>query len=288
MPKLIRNTYAGWVSSNPVLALEDTGFERDTGRSKIGDGVKAWNDLNYFNEASTGPAGRSSIDPVEFGDPVTTKLRYEIIPGGGFTESFFDNFTTDTLSDVSRYPFGARAYSVVGGKLIKGATGLLETAAKIFDGQVTVKPITGGSLGLFPALRRVADGNFIMNYGDALWKNEGGAFTNLGNWGTTRMAGDYVLLLIEGNNVTRQVWTGDPKLAASGLRNSATIVLAGANAASYGQGVEKYGAIWGDSGTGVEGDDVRVELKNAAEVRRLMADIDKPTGGVTSTEIARS
>ncbi len=52
MPKLIRNTYAGWVSSNPVLAVEDTGFERDTGRSKIGDGAKAWNDLNYFNEGS--------------------------------------------------------------------------------------------------------------------------------------------------------------------------------------------------------------------------------------------
>lgn len=50
MSKLIRNTYAGWVSSNPVLALEDSGFERDTGRSKIGDGVTAWNDLNYFNE----------------------------------------------------------------------------------------------------------------------------------------------------------------------------------------------------------------------------------------------
>ncbi len=54
MPKLIRNTYAGWVSSNPILALKDTGFERDTGRSKIGDGVKAWNDLNYFNEATAG------------------------------------------------------------------------------------------------------------------------------------------------------------------------------------------------------------------------------------------
>ncbi len=54
MPKLIRNTYAGWVSSNPVLALGHTGFERDTGRSKIGDGTKAWNDLNYFNEVGAG------------------------------------------------------------------------------------------------------------------------------------------------------------------------------------------------------------------------------------------
>jgi hypothetical protein len=57
MSKLIRNTYAGWVSSNPILALGDTGFERDTGRSKIGDGVKAWNDLNYFNGTSGSGGG---------------------------------------------------------------------------------------------------------------------------------------------------------------------------------------------------------------------------------------
>lgn len=62
MPKLIRNTYAGFVSSNPILALEDTGFERDTGRSKIGDGVTAWNDLNYFNEV---PAGGGVVSPLQ-------------------------------------------------------------------------------------------------------------------------------------------------------------------------------------------------------------------------------
>jgi hypothetical protein len=50
------------VSSNPILALRDTGFERDTGRSKIGDGVKAWNDLNYFNEASAGGGGGGIFD----------------------------------------------------------------------------------------------------------------------------------------------------------------------------------------------------------------------------------
>jgi hypothetical protein len=61
MSKLIRNTYAGWVSSNPIIALGDTGFERDTGRSKIGDGVKTWNDLNYFNGTSGSGGGGGFI-----------------------------------------------------------------------------------------------------------------------------------------------------------------------------------------------------------------------------------
>jgi hypothetical protein len=66
MSKLIRNTYAGWVSSNPILALGDTGFERDTGRSKIGDGVKVWNDLNYFNEVPAGGGGGAAPAKASF------------------------------------------------------------------------------------------------------------------------------------------------------------------------------------------------------------------------------
>jgi hypothetical protein len=72
MPKLIRNTYAGWVSSNPILALEDTGFERDTGRSKIGDGVTAWNDMNYFNEASGSGGGTAPAQATAFLDNFDT------------------------------------------------------------------------------------------------------------------------------------------------------------------------------------------------------------------------
>jgi hypothetical protein len=69
------------VSSNPILALEDTGFERDTGRSKIGDGVKAWNDLNYFNEAPAGGGGPAIVQP-------SCKIRQTVvqsIPSAAFT-----------------------------------------------------------------------------------------------------------------------------------------------------------------------------------------------------------
>ena len=37
-----------WERNNPVLAYGEPGFEKDTYRLKIGDGVTAWNDLGYL------------------------------------------------------------------------------------------------------------------------------------------------------------------------------------------------------------------------------------------------
>lgn len=37
-----------WRKNNPILAQGEPGFERDTYRLKIGDGVTAWNNLSYF------------------------------------------------------------------------------------------------------------------------------------------------------------------------------------------------------------------------------------------------
>lgn len=47
-------TAAEWTAANPTLLLGEMGYESDTGRLKIGDGVgdpvvgTAWNDLGYF------------------------------------------------------------------------------------------------------------------------------------------------------------------------------------------------------------------------------------------------
>jgi hypothetical protein len=42
-----RGTAAEWVASNPTLAAGEWGFEKDTGRFKIGRGTIAWNSLEY-------------------------------------------------------------------------------------------------------------------------------------------------------------------------------------------------------------------------------------------------
>jgi len=46
--KLRRGTAAEWESANPILDVGEYGHETDTFKSKIGDGVKPWNDLEYL------------------------------------------------------------------------------------------------------------------------------------------------------------------------------------------------------------------------------------------------
>lgn len=45
-----RGTAAQWSAANPVLAVSEPGFETDSGRFKLGDGVKAWTALGYFGD----------------------------------------------------------------------------------------------------------------------------------------------------------------------------------------------------------------------------------------------
>jgi len=46
--QLRRDTSTNWSSINPVLDLGEPGFEIDTNKLKLGDGISAWNDLIYL------------------------------------------------------------------------------------------------------------------------------------------------------------------------------------------------------------------------------------------------
>jgi hypothetical protein len=43
-----RGTASQWTSANPVLAAGEIGFEIDTNKFKMGDGINQWEDLDYF------------------------------------------------------------------------------------------------------------------------------------------------------------------------------------------------------------------------------------------------
>jgi hypothetical protein len=47
-----RGTAAQWTAANPVLAAGEIGFETDTNKFKIGDGVNAWNTLVHYASAA--------------------------------------------------------------------------------------------------------------------------------------------------------------------------------------------------------------------------------------------
>lgn len=74
-----RGTAASATAHNPILADGEQGYETDTGRSKIGDGVTPWNSLIYMNKGDKGDKGDTG-DTGAKGDPgdLDSSLDYSI------------------------------------------------------------------------------------------------------------------------------------------------------------------------------------------------------------------
>lgn len=63
-----RGTAAQWTSADPILEAGELGFESDTSKFKIGDGVNQWSDLDYFiNEAAISTDIDGAISDTEKG-----------------------------------------------------------------------------------------------------------------------------------------------------------------------------------------------------------------------------
>lgn len=62
-----RGTAAQWTSVNPVLAQGEPGYEYDTGKFKVGNGVDTWNVLPYSSglQGPTGPVGPQGAQGVQ-------------------------------------------------------------------------------------------------------------------------------------------------------------------------------------------------------------------------------
>ncbi len=75
-----RDSSTNWVSANPLLAQGEPGFETDTKKLKIGDGIVNWNSLSYLNDASINVAtlfdGLSSSSYTYDGSNRITQIIY--------------------------------------------------------------------------------------------------------------------------------------------------------------------------------------------------------------------
>lgn len=49
-----RDTSARWTEINPLLMEGKMGWETDTRKAKMGDGITKWNDLPYISVSSDG------------------------------------------------------------------------------------------------------------------------------------------------------------------------------------------------------------------------------------------
>ena len=89
-----RGTAAQWISTNsgngPILAAGEIGFESDTNKFKIGDGVNHWVDLTYFTDAE---AAIASITDLVDGAPDLLNTLNELAAALGDDASFATNIT---------------------------------------------------------------------------------------------------------------------------------------------------------------------------------------------------
>lgn len=68
-----RDTSANWTAQNPVLQLGEVGYEINTRKAKLGDGVTAWNSLAYTFEPTAADLGLGNVDNTHDMDkPVST------------------------------------------------------------------------------------------------------------------------------------------------------------------------------------------------------------------------
>lgn len=83
--KIRRGTASAWTSANPVLSLGEPGFETDTRRTKTGDGVTAWNSLQY-NTASVTLEGYTESGTRAGGDLIVKIGDYDFDSEGQYVE----------------------------------------------------------------------------------------------------------------------------------------------------------------------------------------------------------
>lgn len=74
-----------WTRDNPVLAEGEPGYERETGRLKMGDGETAWRDLPYFV-----PAG-SSDTPANLEEHILDTTPHPVYDDGPSLQILYEN-----------------------------------------------------------------------------------------------------------------------------------------------------------------------------------------------------
>ena len=55
-----RGTASEWTTNNPILSQGEVGYEYDTGKFKVGNGLTVWNTLPY-SSGVTGPTGPNNV-----------------------------------------------------------------------------------------------------------------------------------------------------------------------------------------------------------------------------------
>jgi len=109
----IRNdTSANWTSANPILASGEVGYETDSRKSKLGDGVTAWNTLNYTvsDAVVSNDVVFNTVDPLTTTNPSSSNILFVNKTSGEIficKDNTVDNNIWSGSKGTSVYPAGA-------------------------------------------------------------------------------------------------------------------------------------------------------------------------------------
>lgn len=98
-----RGTASTWSSANPILAPGEIGFEIDTNKFKIGDGVNRWDNLTYF----TADAAAAIADLID-GAPGLLDTLNELASAIGDDANFFTT-VENNIADAKQEAIDAAA-----------------------------------------------------------------------------------------------------------------------------------------------------------------------------------
>jgi len=257
-----RGPFSAWTALNPLLLAGQPGYETDSGRFKIGDGVTLYNALPY----SSGPPGPQMQSPLpgddgEVGPPTlllpTGTIRREQLAPEGKNWQFLGSATGATVTVgpiiwTGQYRQLMMQYVIAGynggtpvGRLLLGAASISTTAlTNSWAGSEGVTaPTTGAGAGAIPGVPLATTLSAIGRAGHALIDGASGSVKTVdivGNEGTPAVA--TVPVLYRATSFFSDLGTNLLLLRAQ-LTVYDTLVAAAASAQTFTAGTQLV--VWG-------------------------------------------
>jgi hypothetical protein len=177
-----RGTASEWTSANPILSQGEAGYEFDTGRFKVGNGLSPWNSLPYSSGVTgptgpLGPTGAQSTVTGPTGPTGPTGATGPAVTGPTGAASTVTGPTGPQGVTGPTGPTGATgpiglASNVTGPTGATGATGPQGTSIKFKGSVATVGALPVGSNNVNDAYVVDSDGNlYVWNGG--VWQDVG-------------------------------------------------------------------------------------------------------------------
>lgn len=155
MARIRPDQIESWTTENPVLEKGELGYELETNKAKLGDGVTTWNDLEYWSPS--GPAEGTSVTQTITNGVTTTSPSEDAV---------FDALALklgQTDADAAYVPFGATGRGAPAQRF-----GIGPRSSPTFPA-VSVRPLTGTNLCALDVMPNDTDGRPVDTGNGAAW-----------------------------------------------------------------------------------------------------------------------